>query len=202
MGRGFTVMHIYSSDLKYMAVALPPGTEQAAIVRFLDHADQRIQRYIRAKEKLISLLEEERMAATLEALQCTSATNQRLGTASDLLWRPVERRDDCEYTPLGLYNRGRGFFKKDARSGDKLGDSDFSWVREGDLILSGQFAWEGAIALAARMRMVVSRAIATRFCKASGVYWRQGFCWPFCRRAGGSFCLTITREVLLVETDH
>ena len=148
MGRGFTVMHIYSSDLKYMAVALPPGTEQAAIVRFLDHADQRIQRYIRAKEKLISLLEEERMAATLKALQCTSATNQRLGTASDLLWRPVERRDDCEYTPLGLYNRGRGFFKKDARSGDKLGDSDFSWVREGDLILSGQFAWEGAIALA------------------------------------------------------
>ena len=53
MGRGFTVMHIYSSDLKYMAIPLPPVPEQAAIVRFLDHADRRIRRYIRAKEKLI-----------------------------------------------------------------------------------------------------------------------------------------------------
>ena len=60
MGRGFTVMHIYSSDLKYMATALPPLPEQAAIVRFLDHADRRIQRYIRAKEKLIALLEEQK----------------------------------------------------------------------------------------------------------------------------------------------
>ncbi len=32
--------------------------EQAAIVRFLDHADRRIRRYIRAKQKLIKLLEE------------------------------------------------------------------------------------------------------------------------------------------------
>ncbi|MCY4132490.1 MAG: hypothetical protein OXF39_07590 [Nitrospira sp.] len=31
----------------------PPLPEQTTIVRFLDHADLRIQRYIRAKEKLI-----------------------------------------------------------------------------------------------------------------------------------------------------
>jgi len=29
-----------------------------------------------------------------------------------------------------------------------LGDSDFFFVKPGDLILSGQFAWEGAVALA------------------------------------------------------
>ena len=32
-----------------MAVALPPPDEQAAIVRFLDHADRRIQRYHRGQ---------------------------------------------------------------------------------------------------------------------------------------------------------
>ena len=37
----------------------PPLPEQTAIVRFLDHADRRIQRYIRAKQKLIALLEEQ-----------------------------------------------------------------------------------------------------------------------------------------------
>ncbi|MEX2552636.1 MAG: hypothetical protein WD627_06510, partial [Actinomycetota bacterium] len=41
---------------------LPPLPEQAAIVRFLDHADRRIRRYMRAKRKLIELLEEQRQA--------------------------------------------------------------------------------------------------------------------------------------------
>jgi type I restriction enzyme S subunit len=41
---------------------LPPPDEQAAIVRFLDHADRRIRRYIRAKQKLIKLLEEQKQA--------------------------------------------------------------------------------------------------------------------------------------------
>ena len=68
MGRGFTVMHIYSSDLKYMAIALPPVPEQAAIVRFLDHADWRIRRYIRAKQKLIALLEEQKQATIHQAV--------------------------------------------------------------------------------------------------------------------------------------
>ena len=34
-------------------VCLPPFSEQTAIVRFLDHTDRRIRRYIRAREKLI-----------------------------------------------------------------------------------------------------------------------------------------------------
>ena len=68
MGRGFTVVHIYSSDLKYMAIPLPPVPEQAAIVRFLDHVDRRIRRYIRAKEKLIALLEEQKQALIHEAV--------------------------------------------------------------------------------------------------------------------------------------
>ena len=41
---------------------LPPLPEQAAIVRFLDHANRRIRRYIRAKQKLIKLLEEQKQA--------------------------------------------------------------------------------------------------------------------------------------------
>lgn len=45
-----------------MAIALPPLPEQEAIVRFLDHMDHRIRRYIRAKQKLIKLLEEQKQA--------------------------------------------------------------------------------------------------------------------------------------------
>ena len=68
MGRGFTIIHIYGDQLKRLALPLPPVHEQAAIVRFLEHADRQIQRYIRAKEKLISLLEEKKQAIIHEAV--------------------------------------------------------------------------------------------------------------------------------------
>ena len=50
------------SDIKQMPVLVPPPEEQSAIVRFLAHADLRIRRYIRAKQKLIKLLEEQKQA--------------------------------------------------------------------------------------------------------------------------------------------
>ena len=59
------------ADWRFMggtAVALPPLPEQAAIVRYLDHADRRIRRYIRAKQKLITLLEEQKQALIHQAV--------------------------------------------------------------------------------------------------------------------------------------
>ena len=47
---------------------IPPLEEQAAIVRFLDHADEQIQRYIAGKERLIALLQEERQALVHQAV--------------------------------------------------------------------------------------------------------------------------------------
>ena len=54
-----------SSDFRFegfgsQPVPVPPLPEQSAIVRFLDHADRRIRRYIRAKQKLVKLLEEQK----------------------------------------------------------------------------------------------------------------------------------------------
>ena len=60
-----------------VAFPLPPRVEQAAIVRFLDHADQRIRRYIRAKQKLIALLEEQKQAIIHQAV--TGQINVRTG---------------------------------------------------------------------------------------------------------------------------
>jgi len=48
--------------LSRSTLPLPPPSEQAAIVRFLDHYDRMIRRYIRAKQKLIALLEEQKQA--------------------------------------------------------------------------------------------------------------------------------------------
>lgn len=68
MGRGFTIIHIYALKLKRLVLPLPPVLEQSAIVNFLNYIDRRIQRYIRAKKKLISLLEEYKQAIINQAV--------------------------------------------------------------------------------------------------------------------------------------
>ena len=50
---------ISEGEVREIRTPLPPLPEQTAIVRFLDHADRRIRRYIRAKQKLVALLEEQ-----------------------------------------------------------------------------------------------------------------------------------------------
>lgn len=55
-------LRLYSDDLGRIEALLPPSDEQAAIVRFLDHANRKIDGFIRAKRKLIGLLNEQKQA--------------------------------------------------------------------------------------------------------------------------------------------
>ena len=59
-------------------IPLPPRDEQAAIVRYLDHADEQIQRYIKAKERLIALLEEQRQTLVHQTVTRGLDPNVRL----------------------------------------------------------------------------------------------------------------------------
>ena len=68
MQRGVTIMHIYADQLKNLPVCLPPLEEQESIFRYLDHADDLINHYISAKERLIALLEEQSQAVIQQAV--------------------------------------------------------------------------------------------------------------------------------------
>ena len=59
---------INESQVGNIRVHLPPLDEQHTIVRYLDHADDLISRYIGAKERLIALLEEQRQAVIHQAV--------------------------------------------------------------------------------------------------------------------------------------
>jgi len=61
-----------------ICLPLPPLAEQAAIVRYLDRADERIQRAISAKERLIELLTEQRQAVIRRAVTRGLDPNVRL----------------------------------------------------------------------------------------------------------------------------
>ena len=56
------------SHFKRMPIALPALSEQAAIVRFLDWANGRLERAIRAKRKVIALLNEQKQVIIHQAV--------------------------------------------------------------------------------------------------------------------------------------
>lgn len=68
----------------FRLVDLPvlPPEEQRAIAKFIDHADRRIRRYVRAKQKLIQLLEEQKQAELHEFI----SPAQGVATGND--WFP------------------------------------------------------------------------------------------------------------------
>ena len=65
---GVTRYGLSHAAIQSVWLLLPPLPEQAAISYFLDYADRRIQHYIRTKEKLIALLEEQKQAIIHQAV--------------------------------------------------------------------------------------------------------------------------------------
>jgi type I restriction enzyme S subunit len=145
---GVSYPAINASELVRIEIPLPPLPEQTAIADFLDQETAKIDGLIAEQERLIELLTEEIKAQALVSFSSPKCGHVRLGEVVDVISRPVVQKPGEEYTRLGLFNRGRGLFHKDASETDDMGDSDFFWIQEGDLIISGQFAWEGAVALA------------------------------------------------------
>jgi len=139
---------LYWESFKQMPSVYPPLDEQRLIVRFLDWHGAQTAKLIRAKQGLLKLVAEEREALTQAVVSSSETQQRRLKNIVDHIFRNVERESVRSYTPVGMFNKGRGIFRKIPAKGDELGDSTFSWIEDGDLILSGQFAWEGAVAIA------------------------------------------------------
>lgn len=68
MATGAIQQYVSKNEFSNLRIPLPPLPEQAAIVRFLNHADRRIRRYIFAKQKVISLLNEQKQTIILSAV--------------------------------------------------------------------------------------------------------------------------------------
>lgn len=62
LATGTTFTEISTAKMGTVSIAVPSIAEQAVIIRFLDYMDRRIRRYIRAKQKLIALLNEQKQA--------------------------------------------------------------------------------------------------------------------------------------------
>lgn len=145
---GITRYGLNQNTIGNAPVALPPPDEQATIAATLDRETSRIDALIQKKTRFIELLKEKVIATAMTEQMYGDGEHIRLRHLVQIISRPVQLINEDEYIALGLYNRGRGLFHKPPTLGKDIGDSDFFYVEEGDLILSGQFAWEGAVTMA------------------------------------------------------
>ena len=111
-------------SIQSVLLPLPPLREQAAIVDYLDNVDRRIRRYVAAKKKLITLLEEEKQAIINQAVTRGLDPNvrlkpsgvewlgdvpedwevRRLGTVSEMKVSNVDKHVNESEVPVRLCN--------------------------------------------------------------------------------------------------
>lgn len=139
---------LYTNDFYNVSALLPPPEEQNQIVAYLQAQDAHIARFIKVKRNLIALMAEQRGVLTERAISSAATQRIRFDRVVTLLSNPITRNPKKVYKPIGMFNRGRGIFHKPLTEGKHLGDSSFFQIKKGDLIFSGQFAWEGAVAVA------------------------------------------------------
>lgn len=78
LASGTTFTEISTSKLGTVPLPLPPFSEQSTIVHYLDYIESHILRYIRTKQKLIKLLEEQKQAIIHQAITRGLDPNVRL----------------------------------------------------------------------------------------------------------------------------
>ncbi|MDB4316321.1 restriction endonuclease subunit S [Cyclobacteriaceae bacterium] len=144
---GSTRDKLTQSDLSRIPHFLPPLSEQQQIVSFLDTKTSLIDSLIEKTQQKIELLKEKRQKLVEEVVLNDKIERVRLEHVVDLVKRPINREDNETYNKIGMYNWGRGIFKYPTEEGSELGDSTFNFIKEGDLLLSGQFSWEGSVSM-------------------------------------------------------
>lgn len=125
-------------DLKRMLCLVPPPEEQAAIVRYLAHANARIDKAIAAKRRLIALLEEEKKAIADVFLG-------QLDEGAREVRHVLSRLVDCEHKTAPFV------------------EGEPYWVLRTSSVKSGEIVWSGAYTTDA-----ASYEVWTRACYESG----------------------------------
>lgn len=182
---------LYFDRFKKIKTLLPPIEEQDQIVRYLDCELTKINKLIWAKKRQIDLLKEKIDNITNRAITVEGINKQRLNNVSIRIGTWIERKQDKEYIPIGLLNRGRGIFHKSPIIGTDLGDSEFYEVENNALMFSGQFAWEGSVALTEKND---EKCIAShRYYMIRGIEGiaKNKYLWAFFRTKYGELLLNL-----------
>ena len=167
LATGTTFTEIATSKLGTVRIPLPPLAEQTAIVAYLDHADERIRRYVSGKQKLIQLLEEEKQGIIHRAVTRGIDPNVRLKPSGiewlgdvPAHWEVVRngqlfaQRNETGFPELPLLEvslkTGVSIraLENSARKQMMTVRSDYKRAVKGDIAYNMMRMWQGAVGIA------------------------------------------------------
>lgn len=145
VGKGIMSMRwrTYSPQFTNIVVPVPPRPEQDQIVRFLDWKIASINKLISIKKKQLVTIQEF-VNKQFQLISSCSPQQSRLRHIVSLCNDFIEISPTQYYMKTGMYNRGRGIFRREAILGENIGGSSFQKIHSDCVMISGQFAWEGA----------------------------------------------------------
>ena len=177
-------LRLYPEKFLEIRFILPPRDEQDQIVCYLDWKVSQINKLINAKQRQNKLLQEQIDVFTNQVIN-NSLKKMRLKQIVEIIRDLIVRDNTLEYTPIGVLNRGRGVFHKKRLRGEDLGSSEFFLIEPNTLMFSGQFAWEGAVAITTEKE---KGCIAShRYYTVQGIYsvCKTEYLWAFFRTTLG-----------------
>ena len=167
-----TIAHFTREKLASLLIPLPPLPEQRAIVRYLDHIDRRIRRYVDAKRKLISLLEEEKQAVVNQAVTRGLDPNVRLKPSgvewlgdmpehwkvrrAKFFYREVDERSTTGAEELMSVSHITGVTPRKKSVTMFLAESNIGYklCRPGDIVINTMWAYMAALGVARQNGLV------------------------------------------------
>ena len=159
-------------ELSRSYIPLPPLPEQAAIVRYLDHADRRIRRYLSTKRKLIALLAEKKQAIISRAVTRGLDPHVRLKPSgvewlgdvpehwevrrAKFFYREVEERSTTGAEELMSVSHITGVTPRKKSVTMFLAESNIGYklCRPGDIVINTMWAYMAALGVARQEGLV------------------------------------------------
>ena len=167
-----TIAHFTREKLAAFQIPLPPLSEQVAIVRYLDHVDRRIRRYVTAKRKLIALLEEEKQAIINQAVTRGLDPSVRLKPSgvewlgnvpehwevrrAKFLYREADERSTTGTEELMSVSHITGVTPRKKSVTMFMADSNMGYklCRPGDVVINTMWAFMAALGVARQIGLV------------------------------------------------
>ena len=160
-----TIENVNAEKYANCLLPVPPPDEQASIVHYLDHADELINRYISAKERLITLMEEQRQAVIHQAVT-RGLDPDVLMKPTGIPWLPeipkhwakhsissvarpksISGHPEQELLSVYLHQGVIKFSDVDEKRTNATSEdlANYQLVEPGDFVLNNQQAWRGSV---------------------------------------------------------